>query len=182
MIIRIFCIVGLLAFGVLELKAQSGTGRSGATGAAAAEARPRSNDADGYVPVTKFDPARDAATDVKLALNEAVRTGKRVLVDVGGEWCIWCHRMDEFLTANPTLLKLRDDNFVMVKVNFSDENKNEAIISSYGAVAGYPHLFVLDSDGTLLHSQDTGLLEDGGKSYTLAKFEAFLKEWAPRRK
>jgi thiol:disulfide interchange protein len=147
--------------------------------AAPSQARSEIPTGDDFVPVTKFDPTRDAATDIKLAVNEAARTGKRVLMDVGGEWCIWCHRMDDFFTANPGLLKLRDANFVMVKVNFSDENKNEALLASYGTVAGYPHLFVLDSEGAVLHSQDTGLLEDGQKSYTLSKVEAFLKAWAP---
>lgn len=133
-----------------------------------------------FVPVTKFDPARDGAADIQAAVNEATRTHKRVLVDVGGEWCIWCHRMDDFLTEHPSLLKLRDDNFVMVKVNFSEENKNEALIAKYGTVNGYPHIFVLEGDGNFLHSQDTGLLEDGKKSYNLAKYTAFLKTWSPK--
>ena len=45
----------------------------------------------------------------------------------------------------------------------------------------YPHLFVLDEAGKLLHSQDTALLE-AGKSYDLAKFTRFLKDWSPPRK
>jgi hypothetical protein len=64
----------------------------------------------------------------------------------------------------------------MVKINFSDENKNEPLLSRYPPVAGYPHIFVLDKDGKFLHSQDTGKLEEG-KSYNLDKFMAFLKEW-----
>ena len=31
-----------------------------------------------------FDPARDAAADLQAGIDEAARTGKRVLVDVGG--------------------------------------------------------------------------------------------------
>ena len=41
---------------------------------------------------------------------------------------------------------------------------------------GYPHLFVLDAGGALLHSQDTGVLE-AGRGYDKAKFVAFLKRW-----
>jgi thiol:disulfide interchange protein len=183
MIIRFLSVLGtFLVFGALCINAQTATGANpqpaGSSVAAPAQARAESATGDGFVPVTKFDPARDAVTDIKLAVNEAARTGKRVLMDVGGEWCIWCHRMDDFFTANPALLKFRDTNFVLVKVNVSDENKNEELLASYGTVAGYPHLFVLDSGGAVLHSQDTGLLEDGQKSYTLSKVEAFLKEWA----
>ena len=131
-----------------------------------------------YVPVHAYDPARNAAEDIRAAVAEAGRVGKRVLVEVGGEWCIWCHIMDAYFEKNPELLAFREKNFVMVKVNYSEENKNEAALSNYPAVAGYPHLFVLERDGKLLHSQDTGKLEEG-KNYNLAKFMDFLKAWAP---
>ena len=130
-----------------------------------------------YVPVTTYDPKRDAETDIKEAVLEARRTGKRVLVDVGGEWCIWCHILDKFFDQNPTLLEYREQNFVMVKINYSPENKNEKFLSRYPKIPGFPHLFILDTKGKLLHSQDTSELEEG-KSYNLDKFSAFLKRWA----
>lgn len=131
-----------------------------------------------YVPAHAYDPARNADQDIKNGVAEAGRTGKRVLLEVGGEWCIWCHHMDDFFAQHPELLALREKNFIMVKINFSDENKNVEVLSRYPPVAGYPHIFVLDRDGKLLHSQDTGKLEEG-KSYNLEKFTAFLKEWSP---
>jgi thioredoxin-related protein len=130
-----------------------------------------------YVPVHAYDPARNADQDIKDAVAEAGRTGKRILLEVGGEWCIWCHHMDEFFEKHPELLALREKNFIMVKINFSEQNKNEQVLSSYPPVKGYPHIFVLERDGKLLHSQDTGQLEEG-KSYNLVKFTAFLKEWS----
>jgi thiol:disulfide interchange protein len=130
-----------------------------------------------YVPVLKYDPARNADQDIKDGVAEAKRTGKRVFLEVGGQWCIWCHIMDEYFEKHPDLLAFREKNFVMVKINFSDENKNEQVLSRYPKVAGYPHIFVLDTDGKLLHSQDTGQLEEG-RGYNLDKFMAFLKEWA----
>lgn len=131
-----------------------------------------------YIPVHAYDPARNAEQDIRAAVAEAGRTGKRVLVEVGGEWCIWCHIMDAYFEKNPELLDFREKNFIMVKVNFSDENKNEAVLSHYPAINGYPHIFVLERSGKFLHSQDTGKLEEG-KSYNLTKFMDFLKEWAP---
>lgn len=129
----------------------------------------------------KFDPARDAADDLAVAMAQAKAQGKRVLVDVGGEWCSWCHILDRFIAANADVRSLRDEGFVWLKVNWSKENKNEALLSRWPKIVGYPHLFVLDGDGKLLHSQDTGALESG-KSYDHAKFIAFLKAWAPRGK
>ena len=134
-----------------------------------------------YAPVTTYDPKRDAETDIKDAVLEARRTGKRVLVDVGGEWCIWCHILDKFFDQNPSLLEYREQNFVMVKINYSPENKNEKFLSRYPKIPGFPHLFILDTKGKLLHSQDTSELEEG-KGYNLEKLSAFLKRWAPQGK
>ena len=106
-----------------------------------------------YAPVAKYDPKRDAAQDIRDAAAEAKRTNRRVLLEVGGEWCSWCHHMDDFFTANSDLTSLRDKSFVTVKINFSEENPNKGVLAQYPAIAGYPHLFVLDSDGGLVHSQ-----------------------------
>jgi len=125
----------------------------------------------------KFDPERDAASDVANAIAKAKAQGKRVIVDVGGEWCAWCHILDGFIARNDDVKSLVGSGYVWVKVNYSKENKNEAFLSRWPKVAGYPHLFVLDADGKLLHSQDTGQLE-AGKSYDKAKFVAFVERWA----
>jgi thiol:disulfide interchange protein len=130
-----------------------------------------------YTPVTKYDPKRDAARDIDDAVAEATRTNRRILLEVGGDWCIWCHHMDDFFAAHPDLTALRDKKFITVKINFSDENKNSAVINRYAPIPGYPHLYVLNKDGSLLHSQDTSALEEG-KSYNLEKFTTFLAYWA----
>jgi thiol:disulfide interchange protein len=128
----------------------------------------------------RFDPKRDPEKDLLAALARAKAEGKRVIVDVGGEWCSWCHILDRFVAANADVQALTNANYVWVKVNWSRENKNEALLSRWPAIKGYPHLFVLDADGKLLHSQDTGVLESG-KDYDKAKFIAFLRAWAPAR-
>lgn len=127
----------------------------------------------------EYDPARDPAQDLEVALRIARAAGRRVLIIVGGEWCSWCHVMDRFFTANPDLKKYRDANYVWLKVNWSAENHNDAFLRRYPAIKGYPHLFVLDSSGRLLQSQDTEELESA-KTYDPAAMRAFLVKWAPR--
>jgi len=125
----------------------------------------------------KFDPSRDALRDVEAAAQMARASKRRVLVEVGGEWCSWCHIMDRFFAANPEVKALRDERFVWLKVNYSRQNENEALLSRWPKVAGYPHLFVLETDGRVLHSQDTSMLE-AGKTYDVLAFRKFLTEWS----
>ncbi len=130
-----------------------------------------------YISVTKFDPARDASKDIKDAVAEAKRTHKKVYVDVGGEWCIWCHRLDDFYSANKDLQDYLNKHYVFVKVNYSKENKNEEVLSKYPKIEGYPHVFILDKNGKLIKSKNTGELEEG-KGYNHDKVMEFLKEFA----
>lgn len=129
----------------------------------------------------KFDPARNPAEDLKNAVANAQKENKRIILDVGGEWCVWCRWMDEFFIKNPELAKLRDENFVWLKVNMSEENENTEFLSAYPKAEGYPHLYILESDGTFLHSQGTSVLEDGKKSYDLQKYIEFLQKWSPEK-
>jgi thiol:disulfide interchange protein len=121
----------------------------------------------------RFDPGRDAAADVATALALARQEGKRVLVDVGGEWCTWCHVLDRFMAAHEDLRRLRDAHYVWLKVNWSPQNRNEGLLSRWPKIRGYPHFFVLDESGQVLHSQATSELE-AGKDYDREKMRAFL--------
>ncbi|HJV71615.1 thioredoxin family protein [Ideonella sp.] len=125
----------------------------------------------------RFDPARDAAKDVATAMAAAKAQHKRVIVDVGGEWCSWCHLLDNFIEDNADVKALVEAKYVWVKVNWSPQNKNESLLAKWPKIKGYPHLFVLDGTGKLVHSQETGSLE-AEKDYDKAKFVAFLKRYA----
>lgn len=132
-----------------------------------------------FVSLDKFDPQRDPSADLKLAVNFAEQNNKRIILDVGGEWCIWCHRLDAFIQSHDRIKNLIDQNFVWVKINYSKENKNEKFLSAYPEIPGFPHLFVLEKDGSFLHSQDTGVLEQD-KDYSEQKILTFLNEWLPK--
>jgi thioredoxin-related protein len=126
----------------------------------------------------KFDPKRDSAADLKTAVSKASAEHKRIVLDIGGEWCVWCRYMDRFLLTHTELEKLKDDNFVWLKIDYSEGHENSEFLSAYPAASGYPHFYILDEDGKLLLSQSTDILEtpDG---YSVQKFADFLKKWAP---
>ncbi|MBK8783188.1 MAG: thioredoxin family protein [Anaerolineales bacterium] len=128
-----------------------------------------------------YDPARNPADDLTQAIVVAQKENKRIMLELGGDWCIWCKYMDDFYKSHPDILQVRVENYVLVKVNVSEENENLEFLSQFPEAAGYPHIYILESDGTLLHSQNTADLEDGADSYVPEVFVAFLQEWAPAK-
>lgn len=124
----------------------------------------------------KFDPTRNADEDLKNAIVIADSLNKRILLDVGGEWCSWCHLLDYFFLINKDIYDLLHDNYIVVKINHSEENKNEKFLSRYPEIPGFPHIFILEKDGKLLHSQNTGELELG-RGYSREKVSQLLNKW-----
>lgn len=121
-----------------------------------------------------YDPKRDPAKDLELAMARAKQGNKRILLDVGGDWCYWCRVLDKFFDDHQDLKAMRDQNYVLMKVNMSSLNENYTFLSQYPAIPGYPWLFVLDADGKLVKSVNTDPLEDGAKGYSAKAIEAFL--------
>jgi len=135
-----------------------------------------------WTPLEKFDERRNPVNDLRSAMKEAEQSNRRILLDVGGEWCIWCHRLDTLFLKNADLNNFLHANFVVVKVHYDNKkNKNEAFLSQYPKIPGYPHFFVLERNGKLLKSQDTGELEEG-KGHSKEKVLAFLQDWVPKTK
>jgi thiol:disulfide interchange protein len=143
-------------------------------------ARPRpgqaSQDHPSFYVVWDYDEGRDPAADLAEAVERAQREGKRILLVVGGEWCGWCKLLEEFIRNTPEVHTAMDASFLIVKVNWSRGNRNEAFLGQLPTIRGYPHIFVLEMDGSFLHSQNTGELEEG-RSYDLGAVLGFLNRW-----
>jgi|SRR6516162_2392048 len=60
---------------------------------------PQSGLADGY------DPRRDPEKDLAAARAEAEKNRKNIFVEVGGEWCTWCHILDRSSTTGRGLIR-----------------------------------------------------------------------------
>jgi hypothetical protein len=131
-----------------------------------------------FVPVLTYDPRRNALQDVQNAIREANQTRRNVLLEVGGEWCVWCHTLDRMFQEHAELSQLRDANFVTVLVNESHENNNEALLKRLPKMSGAPHLFVLDQYGKLLVSETSSDLEEG-RGYSARRIGDFLLRWSP---
>lgn len=124
-----------------------------------------------------YDPKADPFADLRDAIRIAKADKKRILLIAGGDWCVWCHRMTEYIHDHREVADRLKRFYVVVHVNVSDENSNPRFLAQYPKAEGYPHFYVLESDGSFLHSQGTGPLLKG-KSYHLQRFIEFLDRWS----
>jgi hypothetical protein len=131
-----------------------------------------------FYTVEHYGEDRNVEEDLKMTIARATTEKKRILLQVGGEWCGWCKLLTGFIEKNDPIRTSLGKNFLLMKVTYTKNQPNEAFLSQYPKIAGYPHLFVLDSDGRLLHSLDTSTLEEGN-GYNEGKILSFLEEWKP---
>ena len=134
--------------------------------------------------MTKFKlykPEEKAEQEIARATKEAKEHGKHVLIQIGGNWCIWCARFNDFITRDPKIDSIIHADYVVYHMNYSKENFNAKPLAKYGYPQrfGFPVFLVLNGEGTLLHIQSSWYLEDGMKSYDRDKVIAFLNDWSP---
>jgi len=115
-------------------------------------------------------------TDATNAIALANKTGRNVLIEIGGNWCTWCKKMDAFLEKNPKVYQALHSKYVLLKVSVSDENENKAFMAGLPPVLGYPHMYVSTGEGKMLLSKDTGELQENGQ-YNAPIWLTFLTKW-----
>jgi thioredoxin-related protein len=134
--------------------------------------------------MTKFklyNPAEDAEKAIENAVEKAKDEKKHVFVQIGGNWCVWCARFDDFTTTDKSIDSVITENYVVYHLNYSKENKNVELLKRYKFPQrfGFPVFLILNGKGELLHTQSSWFLE-AGKSYDKEKVMAFFKDWSPK--
>ncbi|WP_057829910.1 thioredoxin family protein [Colwellia sp. TT2012] len=124
-----------------------------------------------------YDEQRDPFKDAVAALALAKETNRQVLIEIGGNWCSWCHKMDSFLAKNPEVYQALHSQYVLLKINVSDSNENNDFMKSLPPVLGYPHMYVSTAQGKMILSKDTAeLLADN--NYSKSQWLRFLSDWS----
>lgn len=128
--------------------------------------------------VTRYDPDRDPFEDLQAAASVAQAENKRIILVVGGNWCLPCIKVARFWAETESIRERLISNFVVVKVNFGPLNHNERFLSQFPEIIGFPHIFVLDSNGkaTLPPVEGTGF-----GLFDEELFPHYLDRWAPGR-
>ena len=129
-----------------------------------------------------YNPQDNASQKIDEAVLQAKTEHKNVMIQAGGNWCIWCLRFNKFVQTTPELKDIVDKNYVYYHLNYSPEVKNEKIFEKYGNPGkkfGYPVFIVLDQNGKQIHTQDSSVLENG-KGYSFEKVKKFFSDFAPK--
>jgi thioredoxin-related protein len=127
-----------------------------------------------------YNPQADAMKDIKAAVAQAAKEGKHVLIQAGGNWCSWCLRFNKFVHDDAQLDSAVKKNYIVYHLNYSPENKNEAVFKKYGFPQrfGFPVFIVLNAKGERIHTQSSVYLEEG-KGYNKKRVLEFFNDWTP---
>lgn len=131
-----------------------------------------------------YDVTADAEVEIAAALATAQSENKRVLLKFGANWCVWCHGLNKTLHDDTSVAAALGADYILVTVDVNTRNgtkRNVPTIEKYGNPIqhGLPVLVVLDANGKILTTQETGALEEGS-AHDPTKVIAFLKQWSPK--
>ncbi len=99
-----------------------------------------------------YDEGADAQADLAAARARAKAGGKRLLIDLGGNWCGDC-RILSAVMALPEVARFIDEHYVVVTVDVGRFERNMDIPAEYGVreLEGVPTLLVVDASGRVLN-------------------------------
>lgn len=116
---------------------------------------------------TESDGPLPAEDITKLAMKQAKKEKKNVIIMWHASWCGWCHRMDS-LMLREDMIDYFNDNYVIehLVVKESKDKKHlenpgsDVMLEKYlGDKAGIPFWIILDKKGNLL--ADSYMREEG---------------------
>ena len=128
-----------------------------------------------------YDPNANADAAVDAAFARAKTSGKRVLIDLGGNWCGDCIVLANLMQL-PELKVFMAAHFEFVSVDVGRFDRNLQIPSRFGVAdrlksGGVPSIIVAEPDGTFVNRDDISALEDA-RHMTPQAIADWLAQWA----
>jgi thiol:disulfide interchange protein len=108
------------------------------------------------LPVVTMQPYNEAANadaQVAAAFTRAQKSHKRVLIDLGGNWCVDCLVLSNFLRL-PEMRRFMEAHYEEVLVDVGRFNRNLQIPARFGVtkkLEGVPALLIVTPDGKLVN-------------------------------
>lgn len=134
------------------------------------------------LPVLTMQPYNEAANadaDVAAAFARAQKSHKRVLIDLGGNWCGDCIILANFVKL-PEMRRFMAAHYEEVSVDVGRFNRNLQIPARFGLtkrLVGVPTLLIATPDGKLLNPDDVFAVADA-RSMTPQAIADYLAKYA----
>ena len=127
-----------------------------------------------------YNPDANAKADIAAAIKKASAEGKHVFIQIGGNWCSWCLKFHKFVENDKEISNYINENFVVLRVNYDQDNKNEDVLAQLGYPQrfGFPVFVILNGKGERIHTQNSAFLEKDS-SYDHDRVLQFYKHWSP---
>jgi thiol:disulfide interchange protein len=103
-----------------------------------------------------YDEGANADAAVAAAFTRAQKSHKRVLIDLGGNWCVDCIVLANFLKL-PEMQRFMTAHYEVVTVDVGRFNRNLQIPARFGItkrLEGVPALLIATPDGKLVNGAD----------------------------
>ncbi|MES2988528.1 MAG: thioredoxin family protein [Pseudomonadota bacterium] len=128
-----------------------------------------------------YDSEADAGADIAAAAARARKSGKRLMVDFGANWCIDC-RVFASVVELPEMRPWMAKHFEWVAVDVGRFNRNMDLAERYGiALEAVPAIFVIDPrSGKLLNRAEVQGLGEAAL-LTPPQMVAWLAKWAKKK-
>ena len=126
-----------------------------------------------------YRPGENAEVELGKVVSMARSNNQHVFVQIGGNWCVWCARFNEFVTSDTRIDSIVKRNYQVYHFNYPD-TINSKLLAQLGFPQrfGFPAFVILDGNGERLHTQNSAYLEMG-KGYNKEKVIEFLNHWSP---
>ncbi|HVV66304.1 MAG TPA: thioredoxin family protein [Rhizomicrobium sp.] len=131
------------------------------------------------VPDAPYDTKADADAAVDAAIARARKSGKLVLIDLGGNWCPDC-RILAGLMELPEMRAFLKAHYELVSVDVGRFDRNLQIPARYGItrrLEGVPAVLIATPEGKLLDAGHVAALADA-RHMTPQALAEWLAQWA----
>lgn len=126
-----------------------------------------------------YDEHANADAAVKAAFDRAKKSHKRVLIDLGGNWCVDCVVLANFLKL-PEMDRFMAAHYEVVPVDVGRFDRNQQIPAHFGITGrlkGVPALLIATPDGKLVNGDDVFATSDA-HTMTPQALAAYLAKYA----
>lgn len=126
-----------------------------------------------------YDPAANADAVVNAAFARARKSGKRVFIDMGGNWCADCIILSNFMQL-PEIKAFIAQHYEVAVVDVGRFDRNLQIPARFGIIArleGVPAVIVAEPDGRFVNRGHIAALADA-RHMTPQGIADWIAQWA----